>query len=270
MNDPLSLFESENNPLKDSMRQILEQLPNNSEQVKSVFKSLLLVHISKIKDPEERSTWQSFINTIDNFSHSEDQAMYSFGPLSNSNLSKNIKEILKEEGNFEEISEIQYSKNIKLKAINNWKVAANMNKKRTKALKSVMLIALRLKYIESFWKWQMLSSGLDKIALEFYSKNLSNKMFWAWRKFIKKKDKNINGYIKAHKYWITRTLLIVLINWTAMLRDSYKLKGITYAGIQKTNKMYRDKSRGITSKSPLVGCNNKSLEKNYFKQRNKN
>ena len=45
--------------------------------------------------------------------------MYSFGPLSNSNLSKNIKEILKEEGNFEEISEIQYSKNIKLKAINN-------------------------------------------------------------------------------------------------------------------------------------------------------
>ena len=56
MNDPLSLFESENNPLKDSMRQILEQLPNNSEQVKSVFKSLLLVHISKIKDPEERST----------------------------------------------------------------------------------------------------------------------------------------------------------------------------------------------------------------------
>ena len=56
MNNPFSLFESETNSLKDSMTELLEQLPNNSEQIKAIFKSLLLVHISKIKNSEERST----------------------------------------------------------------------------------------------------------------------------------------------------------------------------------------------------------------------
>ena len=246
MNNPFSLFESETNSLKDSMTELLEQLPNNSEQIKAIFKSLLLVHISKIKNSEERSTWINFIDSLDNFSHLGDQATFSFGQAS---------EIDKEVNN-EEISKNHFNKNIIIKALHSWKAILDIKKERKKALKCVLLIFLRLRYIESFWRWQMFSGGLDRIVSEFYKKKIYKKVLWAWNDIIYNPKDNIIED-KGYKYWAIKTMLIVFINWTSFIKDSYKLKKLTNSR--------RNFHCENTGKNSLSNSSSGNIEKKYFK-----
>ena len=215
MESPLLAFESENNPLRESMKQMLDQLPHSSEQVKSIFKSLLLVHISKIKDHEERSTWQSFINTLDNMSQSE-QASYSFGPLSNSEHSKDFKSYLKLKKFQTDPFEFYYE-NLKTKSLFSLKNYTDRAQRKRKALKSAILVSLRLKYVEAFWKWHMLTGGIDDIAEELYHKNLKSQVFSALKKNLYNQD-------LGTLYFKWKKTLQVLINWAALTRDSFRDK----------------------------------------------
>lgn len=251
MEDPFSLFEIENNPLRASMRQILEQLPNNSEQVKAVFKSLLLVHVSKIEDPEERSTWQSFIDTLDNFSNT-DQATYSFGPLPAQHFSNNFEALVDPKAHYHKI--------LKLKSFHSWRIHSDIQLERKKALKCVMFISFRLRYVESFWRWQMFSGGLEKIMQEFYLKNLGKKIVNKWKNVICDREKKFNGYYKADQYWTQRNLLVVMINWTALVRDSYKVKmGKKRSSVSKTRK-FAYENVNVREKSPMPQVYRKMLE----------
>ncbi|OMJ91379.1 hypothetical protein SteCoe_6058 [Stentor coeruleus] len=218
MDNLVSLFESESNPLKDSMKAVLEQLPNNSDQVKAIFKSLLLVHISKIKDPEERLTWQSLINTLEGLS-TQDPATYSFGQMESSQLSKKIRET----NVLAELDEKQGSNTRQLKSQNLIPKKAN-EKERQKALKNAILISLRLRYVESFWIWQMHTGGLDNISFEFYMKNMKQKVFKAWRNYITYYKTKYIKYEKAYKYNDKRTMLVIMMKWAEYIRDQYQEK----------------------------------------------
>lgn len=215
MENSLLAFESENNPLRESMKEMLEQLPHSSEQTKSIFKSLLLVHISKIKDHEERLTWQSFINTLDNMSQSE-HASYSFGPYSNSEHSKDFKKYLKLKKFQTDPSEF-YHETLKIKSLTSLKSFTDHSQNQKTALKKAVLVSMRLKYVEAFWKWHILSGGIENIAEEFYKKSLKSQVFSALKKF---QSANSPGY-DIYKW---KTTMKVLIAWAESTRDSFREK----------------------------------------------
>ena len=242
------------NPLKDSMRQVLEQMPSNSEHVKSVFKSLLLVHVANIKDQEDRSTWQSFINTLENYSTPEDLATYSFGPSTNSEFASNFKETLNQVN-----PDKHYSRILKVKSIHVWRIFLDIQRERNKALKCVMLISLRLKYVESFWRWQMFSGGLEKIAHEFYVKKTCNKIIYAWRLAIRDRELKFGKYCRADRYWTQRTMLTVMINWTGMLRDMYANKR-SYSNSRAMTRKLEYEKVDLRDKSPMPAKYQKKLQ----------
>lgn len=237
MDNLVSLFESESNPLKDSMKAVLEQLPNNSDQVKAIFKSLLLVHISKIKDPEERLTWQSLINTLEGLSI-QDPATYSFGQMESSQLSKKIRETNELASSIPELDEKQGSNTRQLKSQKLVPKKTN-EKERQKALKNAMLISLRLRYVESFWIWQMHTGGLDNISFEFFMKNIKQKVFKAWKSFMSYYKTKYIKYEKAYKYNDKRTMLVIMMKWAEYVRDQYREKIESYISGGKNSELRR-------------------------------
>jgi hypothetical protein len=265
MTDTFSLFESENNPLKESMKKLLEQLPNNSDQVKSMYKSLLLVHISKIKDPQERSTWLSFLATLDNLSQS-DKGVYSFGVSSDRDVGSNFEQGLAVSD--KSLSYNFYKKNLKIKAMHAWNMFIDIITERKKALKCVMLISLRLRYVETFWRWQLFSGGLEKISCEFYSKNLSNKVIKAWKGLLDSKDNKFASYERALQYWAQRRMLIVFINWADIMIEAYRLKKNACARNHTDKKFfYEDQDTKKTYNTEESGLG--SVKNTFYVKRNR-
>lgn len=260
MENSLLAFENENNPLKDSMKQMLEQLPHSSEQTKSIFKSLLLVHISKIKDSEERLTWQSFINTLDNMSQSE-HASYSFGPYSNSEHSKDFKTYLKLKKFQTDPFEFYYE-TLKIKSLNSLKTFTDHSKIQKKALKKAVLVSMRLKYVEAFWKWHILSGGIENIAEEFYRKTLKTQVFSALKH-------NLSTSNPPHEYYKWKTTMKVLIAWAESTRDSFREKiDLKNQKNQKITQGIRPKyTQRSESAEKFIGKN--KATQNFFKDRSK-
>lgn len=224
-------FAFESDPLRESMKQLLEQLPKNSEQVKAIFKSLLLVHISKIKDQEERSTWQSFINTLDNMSQSE-QASYSFGPLSNSGYSTDFKKFLRHKKFQTDPFEV-YQENLKKSLFNSLKTIRNTRLHQRSSLRQVSLISIRLKFVEAFWKWHMYTAGLDQIAAEFYEKKVKSKSF-----------NQMKASSNVLSEWKIKLLFKVMIAWAEFTRDVFsEKKKKSLIETNKKNEVLRSKTR---------------------------
>ena len=102
----------------------------------------------------------------------------------------------------------------------------------------------------------MFSGGLDRIVSEFYKKKIYKKVLWAWNDIIYNPKDNIIED-KGYKYWAIKTMLIVFINWTSFIKDSYKLKKLTNSR--------RNFHCENTGKNSLSNSSSGNIEKKYFK-----
>ena len=215
----LSLFESDSNPLKDSLKNLLENLPKSQEHSKSLFKSLLVHHVNNIQDEEERSTWLSFIDTLENLSEDQ-QCGSTFGPRNHQVVfSHDFDQFLKEESQYDS-AEKHYEKNLKFKAYHGIKLAIEIQKEQFRALKCVMLVSLRLRYVESFWLWHMQA---QKEPPHYFQKRCSS-VFKALKAHYLAKQLKTKKLKKAQDYWRKRRILLALVSWVMSIRQNYREK----------------------------------------------
>lgn len=220
MDNLISLFESENILLKDNMQTALGRLLISSDQIKSIYKSLLLVHISKIEELEERLLWQELISKLDGFD-SQDLTLLSFGPLENSSSFKNPIEI--NEKTYEiPIRKDKYGfDNKKIKHQNTGEI---LDEKKAKALENAMKVGLKLKIMDCFRIWYGSNKKLDRVSKEYYWKKLKGKAMTCWKKcgyFLKIQNAK---YKKAYKHYNKKAKLFIMMKWAKYIRDRYREK----------------------------------------------
>ncbi|OMJ76453.1 hypothetical protein SteCoe_24160 [Stentor coeruleus] len=254
MDNLIFLFENENIPLKESMQTALGYWQINSDHIKSIYKSLLLVHVSKIEELEERLLWQELISKLDGF-NSQDLTLHSFGPLEKSSSFKNSSE------NNEKTYEIPIRKDKFDKKMN-----YQILEKKAKALKNTIKIGLRLKIVDCFWVWRKTIRNLDRMSKEYYFKKLKNKVVICWKSCGCYFRIQNAMYKKAYMHYKKRTKIFIMMKWAEYIRDRYREKIEYYVSggdNSRAKKFTYEKVAYKEYRKPLTG-NKKEAHKSEF------